>query len=869
MIDEAFLNCGNKAGFELYRIENFKPVLLPSSSFGKFHSGDSYILLATLEDNKGKKTYNAHFWLGNESSQDEKGTAAYKTVELDNALGGAAVQYRELQGCESDLFLSYFQKNGIEYLDGGVKSGFNTVEKDVYKTRLLLCKGRRTVRISEVPLAKSSLNRSDCFILDKGLTILVFNGPEANKFEKLKAIQTADHLNSDSRSGRAFVSLVEGTDSVSKEFWDLFGGYTDPMTLPACEDEVESKVKHAPKLFHITNANGGSVEFKEVPLNDGKLTKNQLKGEDCFMILSNEKVYVWVGKGSSLDEKRESMTFAAKYCEENGINASNICRVAEGCESSEFKAQFSVWNQPMNFKHVSTNVAGKVEEKAIDVSSLLALKAEEESINDNGNGSTKVWRIENFQKVEVAKEQYGQFYSGDAYIILYEYKDSRNADKSIIYFWLGNNCSADEKGAAALLTKELDDEMGGRPLQIRLLQGKEPSHFTGLFKGTMVVHQGGKASGFKNVNSEDSYDTDGVSLFHIKGTTAKNTYACQVEEKTSSLNSLDEFILVVPHKVMVWHGGGGNEVEKEVAATIARTLSHGREVECFDEGNEPSEFWEFLGGKGEYAEFADSVFPREARLFHASTASGAYKVEEVCRFTQHDLIDDDIMLLDTFTQIFVWIGSKSTEEEKMKSFDFAARFCREANDGRDPSIPVIIVKAGEEPSLFTCHFHGWDCDLASRNVFLDPYEQKLKEMRDLKAKKEQETMASSSSSSSSVSTTAASPAPAKRGSVSGDVPIIPPMSVITPTRDAPPPVNFAAPIASAAVSTGPLEPIPVSAYLSYAMLKDQFPEGVDRTRKEEYLSDDEFAKLMGCDKAAFRAMPAWKRNDKKKSTGLF
>jgi len=42
--------------------------------------------------------------------QDEYGTAAYKTVELDTFLDDKAIQHRECEGYESDLFLSYFPK---------------------------------------------------------------------------------------------------------------------------------------------------------------------------------------------------------------------------------------------------------------------------------------------------------------------------------------------------------------------------------------------------------------------------------------------------------------------------------------------------------------------------------------------------------------------------------------------------------------------------------------------------------------------------------------------------------------------------------------------------------------------------------------
>ena len=96
-----------------------------------------------------------------------------KTVELDEALGGGPIQYRECQGHESDLFLSYFKATGIEYLAGGVESGFKTVVRDQYDTKLFQVKGKRTVRVNEVPVKAASLTTDDVYVLDMGLQIFV------------------------------------------------------------------------------------------------------------------------------------------------------------------------------------------------------------------------------------------------------------------------------------------------------------------------------------------------------------------------------------------------------------------------------------------------------------------------------------------------------------------------------------------------------------------------------------------------------------------------------------------------------------------------------------------------------------------------
>ena len=81
-------------------------------------------------------------------NQDEAGAVAIMTFELDSALGGRAVQYREVQGHETEKFLSYF-KPCIIPQEGGVASGFNHVKPEKHQTRLYICKGKHVVRVKE------------------------------------------------------------------------------------------------------------------------------------------------------------------------------------------------------------------------------------------------------------------------------------------------------------------------------------------------------------------------------------------------------------------------------------------------------------------------------------------------------------------------------------------------------------------------------------------------------------------------------------------------------------------------------------------------------------------------------------------------
>lgn len=149
------------------------------------------------------------------------------------------------------------------------------------------------------------------------------------------------------------------------------------------------------------------------------------------------------------------------------------------------------------------------------------------------------------------------------------------------------------------------------------------------------MNGGLQASGFKNANDSDSYDTDGTRLFQVRGTSKENVRAIQVVEKASYLNSGDAFILECPKGVFLWFGKGCTGDEREAAKEISKIVCP-KEHEIVMEGKEPAAFWEALGGKTEYADHSSvaSETAREPRLFQCSNASGNFEVEEIFDFDQ-------------------------------------------------------------------------------------------------------------------------------------------------------------------------------------------------------------------------------------------
>lgn len=259
-----------------------------------------------------------------------------------------------------------------------------------------------------------------------------------------------------------------------------------------------------------------------------------LDSQDCFILDTGTALYVWIGKGATQQEKSRAMVSAHDFIKTNNYPTwTNVERIVEGAEPAAFKQYFITWREHNEILTPMLKEIIKVEEKDFDANALHALKKSGGRalgfMPDDGKGRAEIWKIENFKMVSIDYKTYGMFFGGDSYVIKYEYK----ADFGIgylIYYWQGKESSIDEKAAAAMNAVRLDNELNGKAIQIRVVQGHEPRHFLKIFKGKMITFMGGKASGFKNIHEHDTYDVDGTRLFRIRATNNDDARADQMPE---------------------------------------------------------------------------------------------------------------------------------------------------------------------------------------------------------------------------------------------------------------------------------------------------------------------------------------------------
>ncbi|KAM9494572.1 protein flightless-1 homolog [Clarias gariepinus] len=763
---EFFLeDAGHVPGVTVWQIENFLPVQVDEAFHGKFYEADCYIVLKTYLDDNGALTWQIYYWIGQEATLDKKAGSAIHAVNLRNFLGAECRTIREEMGDESEEFTAVFD-NEISYIEGGTASGFYTVEDTQYSTRLYRVYGKKNIRLEAVPLKGASLDPRYVFLLDAGLELYVWRGANATLSSTTKARLFAEKINKNERKGKAEItSLMQNQEP--PEFWEVLGG--QPEEIKKHVPDNFSPVR--PKLYKVGLGLGYlelpqinyklSVEhknrFKLDVLPELRLLQSLLDTKGVYVLDCWSEVFIWIGRKSPRLVRAAALKLGQELCSMlHRPKHAVVIRNLEGTECQVFKSKFKNWDDVLKVDYTrnaesvkqNDNLSGKVKKDAeqknqmkADLTALFLPRqppmplSEAEQMMEEWNedlDGMEGFVLEGKKFARLPEEEFGHFHTQDCYVFLcrywvpVEYEEDKDKEKGeegegeddkqpeedfqcVVYFWQGREAS--NMGWLTFtfsLQKKFESLFPGKLEVVRMTQQQENLKFLSHFKRKFIIHKGKRKLKVDNVQP---------SLYHIRTNgSALCTRTIQISTDSSNLNSEFCFILKVPFEstdnqgiVYTWVGRAADPDEAKLAEDIMNSMfddTYSKQV--INEGEEPENFfWVGIGSQKQYDE--DAEYMKYARLFRCSNEKGYFSISEKCSdFCQDDLADDDIMLLDNGKEVYMWVGTQTSQVEiklSLKACQVYIQHIR-SKDAEHPR-KLRLVRKGNEPHCFTRCFHAW------------------------------------------------------------------------------------------------------------------------------------------------------------------
>ncbi|KAI5078379.1 hypothetical protein GOP47_0006050 [Adiantum capillus-veneris] len=693
-VDPAFRQggVGLQLGLEIWQINDSRPKRLEKSQHGQFFTEQAYIVLQTCSHPTGGFQHNIHCWSGACANHGDAATAAIKAVELNASLGGRAVQIHEKAGYESDRFLSYFKPCFIPLLNHN-SAGHTT--KTPYKTRMFLCEGKHVVRVKEVPCSRSSLNHDSIFVVDTQNKIFQFNGANTDMYEQAKALDVVQYLMDNFHKEKCPIGVIEDgkfvADMDSGEFWALFGGFAPlmkKMESGSQETELSSSKLHLIQDGQIKKTEASPVK------------KELLDTNNTYILECDKEVFTWMGHSTSLEDKKAAVLLAEELCsKKRDPHHTKLICVNEYFEPMDFRARFDLWpagNQVTCSESGREKVAVLLKQRGFNIQGLLKTAPTTEKLQPmSSSGNLQVWCVDRGSTVCLPPSEMVKFNSSRCYVVLHSCSMNQEHE-DFVYTWLGHQSSMDTRATAASHAKDVVGSFQGKAVEVQIFQDKEPKHFLSLFS-KLIVTKDGETVGRR-------------SLFQMHQSGPSKWSAAQISLVAASLNSSSCFFLQTGEGFFTWYGKFTSIEEQEATESMVHYLKPDAKVTILKEGSELQSFWSILGGRQVYQSHHEPTeSARNPRLFSLTIHKDQLKATEVFNFTQEDFLSNEVMIVDCYTSVFVWVGTTASTTIKLKALEIGQRFLdlTARFEGKSQEMPIYRVQEGSEPLLFTSLF-SWD-----------------------------------------------------------------------------------------------------------------------------------------------------------------
>ena len=288
----------------VWRIEKSCLRKWPKENYGTFYEGDSFLVLK-IEDEIKKY---AHVWIGKSSTKDEISFVICKVMQLDKILKNKCIIYYEVQGKESQRFLSYFSI--FFYEKGGVEEDLEAKKQKKIIMRLFEIHGSGSnVKVVQIPINKKNINSDDAYLFDAGINIFIYIGNSSNCFEKFKIGVLAQKIKEKRLNKVSIIEVDEkGTNdrdlNNKKLFEEMLEKFEENAEEEKDNDDNKDKIRKMLKL---------SDESGKLLLEEVAYGKENLNSDDVFLIDNDNVIILYIGKGVSKNEKRYSRYYAKNY----------------------------------------------------------------------------------------------------------------------------------------------------------------------------------------------------------------------------------------------------------------------------------------------------------------------------------------------------------------------------------------------------------------------------------------------------------------------------------------------------------------------------------------------------------------------------
>ncbi|KAI9518347.1 hypothetical protein NQZ68_038215 [Dissostichus eleginoides] len=498
-----------------------------------------------------------------------------------------------------------------------------------------------------------------------------------------------------------------------------------------------------------------------------RLVQSLLDTKGVYILDCWSDVFIWIGRKSPRLVRAAALKLGQEICSMlHRPKHVSVTRNLEGTECQVYKSKFKNWDDVLKVDYTRAaetvqqkdNLQGKVKKDAeqkdkmkADLTALFLPRQPAMALTE-AEGLMEEWNedldgmegfvLEGKKFARLPEEEFGHFHTQDCYVFLcrywvaVEYEDEEKGKgkkggegaegesavaaeeeekqpeedfQCVVYFWQGRQAS--NMGWLTFtfsLQKKFESLFPGKLKVVRMTQQQENLKFLSHFKRKFIIHKGKR---------KQKLDAAQPSLYHIRTNgSALCTRTIQIGTDSSNLNSEFCFILKVPFEstdnqgiVYTWVGRAADPDEAKLSEDIMNSMfddTYSKQV--INEGEEPENFfWVGIGSQKEYDEDAD--YMKHARLFRCSNEKGYFSVSEKCSdFCQDDLADDDIMLLDNGKEVYMWVGTQTSQVEIKLSLKACQVYIQHMRSKEaEPPRKLRLVRKGNEPHCFSRCFHAW------------------------------------------------------------------------------------------------------------------------------------------------------------------